>query len=216
MGGPCSSAVAAVLPMIHVGLTGNVAAGKSSVARLFQSWGATIIDADQLVREVQAPGSSVLAEIGHAFGPDILRPDGALDRAGLRRRIVADPQARHRLEAIVHPAVQQRRERLLEEARRRSDRIVVSDIPLLFEVLDPASFDAVVLVDAPDEARVARLVRDRGLDEAEARQLAASQLPSAGKRRWPGRLFIIDNDADPATLETRARDVWERLTATLD
>ncbi|MDH4131360.1 MAG: dephospho-CoA kinase, partial [Gemmatimonadota bacterium] len=169
--------------MIHIALTGNVAAGKSSVARLFHDWGATVIDSDQLVREVQAPGTPVLAEIAGAFGAGILLPDGTLDRAALRRRILGDDQARRRLEAIVHPAVQQRRRSLLEEARRRGDRLVVSDIPLLFEVLDPAAFDAVVLVDAPDEVRVERLVRGRGLDQAEARRLIASQLPSAAKRQ---------------------------------
>ena len=199
--------------MIHIALTGNIAAGKSSVARLFESWGATIIDSDQLVREVQAPGSAVLDDITRAFGPGILQSDGRLDRGALRRHILADDQARRRLESIVHPAVQRERERRLEEARRRGDRVVVSDIPLLFEVLDPAAFDAVVLVDAPPEVRVARLVTERGLQEEEARRLVASQMPSAGKRRWPGRLLIIDNDADPATLAARAREVWARLTA---
>ncbi|MDH4349283.1 MAG: dephospho-CoA kinase, partial [Gemmatimonadota bacterium] len=89
--------------MIHIALTGNVAAGKSSVARLFHDWGATVIDSDQLVREVQAPGTPVLAEIAGAFGAGILLPDGTLDRAALRRRILGDDQARRRLEAIVHP-----------------------------------------------------------------------------------------------------------------
>ena len=199
--------------MIHVALTGNVAAGKSTVGRLFQSWGATIIDADQLVREVQSPGSPVLDEMARAFGPGILKPDRRLDRAALRRRVLADEAARHRLEAIVHPAVQQRRQQLVEEALRRGERVVVSDIPLLFEVMDPAAFDAVVLVDAPEALRVKRLMDDRGLDETEARQLVATQLPSAAKREWSGRLHIIDNDADTARLERRAREVWDRLAA---
>lgn len=199
--------------MLHIALTGNVAAGKSTVGRLFQSWGATLIDADQLVREAQSPGSPVLDAMAGAFGPGILNPDGSLDRASLRRRVLADEAARHRLEAIVHPAVQRRRQQLVEEARRRGDRVAVSDIPLLFEVMDPAAFDAVVLVDAPEALRVQRLMRDRGLNEAEARQLVASQLPSAVKREWPGRLHIIDNDADTTTLERRARVVWEHLVA---
>jgi len=199
--------------MIHVALTGNVAAGKSTVGRLFRSWGATVIDADQLVRELQSPGSPVLDAMVRAFGPGILNSDGSLDRAKVRRQVLSDQAARRQLEAIVHPAVQQRREQLVEEARRRGDRVVVSDIPLLFEVMDPAAFDAVVLVDAPEPLRVQRLMRARGLDEAEARQLVASQLPAAGKREWPGPLHIIDNEADTATLEGRARAVWNHLVA---
>jgi len=199
--------------MIHIALTGNVAAGKSTVGRLFQSWGATIIDADQLVREVQSPGSPVLDAMVRAFGTGILNSDGSLDRAMVRRRVLSDEAARHQLEAIVHPAVQHRRQQLVEEAERRGDRVVVSDIPLLFEVMDPAAFDAVVLVDAPEALRVQRLMRDRGLDEAEARRLVASQLPSAVKREWSGPLHIIDNEADTATLERRARAVWSHLVA---
>jgi dephospho-CoA kinase len=199
--------------MLHIALTGNVAAGKSTVGQLFQSWGATIIDADQLVREVQSPGSPVLDEIARTFGAGILNPDGSLDRAALRRRVMSDEAARHQLEAIVHPAVQRRRQHLVEEALRRGDRVVVSDIPLLFEVMDPAAFDAVVLVDAPEALRMQRLIHDRGLDEVEARRLVSSQLPSAAKRKWSGRLHIIDNDADTTTLERRARAVWEQLVA---
>ena len=199
--------------MMHIALTGNVAAGKSTVGRLFQSWGATIIDADQLVREVQSPGSPVLDAMVGAFGAGILNPDGSLDRAAVRRRVLADAAARRQLEAIVHPAVQRRRQQLVEEALQRGDRVVVSDIPLLFEVMDPVAFDAVVLVDAPEALRVQRLMRDRGLDEAEARQLVAAQLPSAAKREWPGPLHIVENDADLATLERRARAVWHHLVA---
>src|SRR5919201_1662043 len=135
--------------MLHVALTGNIAAGKSTVAELFRRWGATLIDADQLVRELQAPGSPVLEAIVARFGAAVLRADGTLDRAALRRRVMADPAAREALERIVHPAVHRRREELLREAGRRGDRIVVSEIPLLFEVADSREFDAVVLVDAP-------------------------------------------------------------------
>ena len=199
--------------MIHIALTGNVAAGKSTVGRLFQSWGATIIDADQLVREVQSPGSPVLDAMVRAFGTGILNPDGSLDRATVRQRVLGDAAARRQLEAIVHPAVQLRRQQLVEEAERRGDRVVVSDIPLLFEVMDPAAFDAVVLVDAPEALRVERLMHDRGLEEAEARKLIAAQMPSAAKREWPGPLHIVENDADLATLERRARAVWHHLVA---
>ena len=195
--------------MLAVALTGNVASGKSTVARLFADWGATVIDADALVREVQRPGSPVLAAIRSRFGDAVLRSDGALDRDALRRRILADPEARLALEAIVHPAVQRRRAEVLAQARERGDRIVVSDIPLLFEVLDPAAFDAVVLVDAPPAVRRARLMRDRGLDAAEADRLIAAQLPSGPKRAQSH--VVIDNDGSLQDLRARAAAAWQRL-----
>ncbi len=209
--------------MLHVALTGNIAAGKSTVANLFRGWGATVIDADRLTREAQSPGSPVLRAIAERFGAEVVRPDGELDRPKLRAIVMDDPIARRALEAIVHPAVQALRLGRLAMARAAGDRIVVSDIPLLFEVaergtgaMDPGGFDAVVLVDAPETTRIARLVRDRGLSEAEARQMVAAQLPSAVKRAWrggPGNrgALVIDNDADLATLEARARAVWDHL-----
>lgn len=210
--------------MLHIALTGNIAAGKSTVANLFRDWGATIIDADRLAREAQSPGAPVLRAIAERFGAGVLRPDGELDRPRLRAIVMEDPIARRALEAIVHPAVQALRMGRLALARAAGDRVVVSDIPLLFEVaaesgpapLDPGDFDAVVLVDAPEAVRIERLVRERGLTEAEARQMVAAQLPSGVKRAWRGGArgrgaYIIDNDADRATLEARARAVWDRM-----
>ena len=204
--------------MLNVALTGNIAAGKSTVADLFRRWGATLIDADQLVREVQAPGTPVLDGITERFGAGVLLPDGELDRARLRAIVMADPDARRDLEALVHPSVQARRSERVEEARRRGDRIVVNDIPLLFEALDPGLFDAVVLVDAPEEIRLRRLVEDRGMPEVEAQRLLSAQQPSGPKRAWRGGPrgkgpFIIANDDTLARLEERARAVWEELVA---
>ena len=195
--------------MLSVALTGNVASGKSTVARLFAEWGATLIDADALVREVQQPGSPVLAAIGARFGPGVIRGDGTLDRDALRRVMLADRGARADLEAIVHPAVGRRREELLARARARGDRIVVQDIPLLFEALDPAAFDVVVLVDAPQAVRRDRLLRARGLDAAEADRLIAAQMPSAEKRARSH--IVIDNAGSLPELRARARDAWQRL-----
>jgi dephospho-CoA kinase len=196
--------------VLHVGLTGNVAAGKSTVAGLFRRWGATIIDADQIVRELQAPGGSVLAAIVRRFGTMVLAPDGGLDRAALRARVLADPAALAELNALVHPAVAARRRELLAEARRRGDRIVVSDIPLLFEADDPGGFDAVVLVDAPVPVRRRRLA-ERGLPDEEAERLMAAQQPAGAKRARSD--FVIDNGGDRAALERGAREVWEALLA---
>jgi dephospho-CoA kinase len=195
---------------LHVGLTGNAAAGKSAVAELFRRWGATVIDADAIVRELQAPGAPVLGAIVARFGPGVLTADGALDRPALRARVLADPAALADLNRLVHPAVAERRRALLAEARRRGDRIVVSDIPLLFEADDPSGFDAVVLVDAPAAVRRARLAA-RGLAAEEIERLMAAQQPAAAKRARSD--FVIENDGDRAALERAAREVWAALRA---
>lgn len=195
--------------MLSVALTGNVGAGKSTVAALFAEWGATILDADRIVHQLQRAGSPVHAAIVERFGGGILAKDGELDRAALRARVFADPDARAALERIVHPAVAAERERLLAAARERGDRIVVSDIPLLFEVMDPGAFDQVVLVDAPPALRRDRLVATRGLSPSEAEAIIAAQMPAESKRARSD--FVIDNDADLDRLAARARAVWERL-----
>jgi dephospho-CoA kinase len=197
--------------MLNVALTGNIAAGKSTVAALFRAWGATIIDADQLVREAQAPGSPVLAAIGERFGPDLIDAAGRLDREGLRRRVLADPAALADLNRLVHPEVLRRRAALEGEARARGDRIVVSDIPLLFEASDPDAFDVVILVDAPPAVRRARLLASRRLGPDEADRMLSAQAPSGPKRARS--TFVIDNDGDRQGLEERARAVWVELGA---
>jgi len=197
--------------MLSVALTGNIAAGKSTVADLFERWGATLIDADRLVREAQAPGTAVLRAIADRFGPDVLDRSGALDRPVLRRLVMADPAALADLNRIVHPDVLRRRAALEAEARARGDRIVVSDIPLLFEAGDPAAFEAVVLVDAPLEVRRARLLTERGLAAEDADRMLAAQAPSVPKRARS--THVIDNDGDRTALEARAREVWMQLVA---
>lgn len=195
--------------MLNVALTGNVASGKSTVLRHFADWGATVIDADQLVREAQQPGSPALEAIVDRFGREALRADGSLDRDALRRRVMADAEARAALEAIMHPVVRQRRDALAAQARARGEALLVNDIPLLFEALSPSAFDLVVLVDAPDAVRRRRLIRHRGLTGAEADRLMASQLPAAAKRDRSD--LIIENDGSLAELETRTQKVWETL-----
>lgn len=195
--------------MLNVALTGNIASGKSTVSELFRRWGATIVDADRLVREAQAPGSAVLRGIVDRFGMEVLRSDGSLDRAALRAVILADPAARADLNALVHPEVHRLRRQRVAEARTRGDRIVVNDIPLLFEASDPDEFDLIVLVDAPEEVRRSRLLAARGLPPEEVDRMMGIQQPSAGKRARSH--YVIDNDGDHAALERRAREVWEAL-----
>jgi dephospho-CoA kinase len=195
--------------MLNIALTGNIAAGKSTVIALFRQWGATIIDADELVREVEAPGTAVLAAIARRFGPEVLSPDGTLDRAALRSKVLGDDASLAALNALVHPAVERRREALLDAAWKRGDRIVVNDIPLLFEVLDPDQFDAVVLVDAPVAVRRARLRALRGLSADDADRMIAAQQASERKRKKSQ--FVIDNDGTLEELERRARAVYAEL-----
>ena len=197
--------------MLHIGLTGNVASGKSSVARHFSAWGATVIDSDRIVREVQQPGSDVVAAIVKQFGNGVLQPGGALDRAALRRRVMGDDEALAALNTIVHPAVGARRAQLLIEARGRGDQVVVSDIPLLFEVLDPREFDAVVLVHASRDLRRQRLIDRRGIDPDEVERLLISQLDSDDKRERSD--IIIENDGTLAELERRSWEAWNAIQA---
>ena len=197
--------------MLSVALTGNIGAGKSTIADWFRRWGATIIDADQLVREAQAPGRPALAEIATRFGVELIRADGSLDRGALRARVLGDQEALAALNRIMHPTVHRRRRELMAEARSRGDRIVVSDIPLLFEAADPAEFDAVVLVDAPEPVRRARLLASRGVPPQEIDRLMASQLPSNFKRQRSD--YVIDNDGDLQALQRSAESVWQALLA---
>jgi len=195
--------------MLNVALTGNIAAGKSTVVDLLRRWGATIIDADELARQAQTPGGEVLAAIAARFGADVLASDGSLDRAALRGKVMGDQAALDALNAIVHPAVRRRRDELVRDAAERGDVLVVNDIPLLFEVLDPDQFDAVVLVDASVALRRARLRATRGLSNEEADRMIASQMPAARKRAQSH--FTIDNDRSLKTLERKARKVFEEL-----
>jgi dephospho-CoA kinase len=195
--------------VLNVGLTGNAAAGKSSVAALFDDWGATIIDADAIVRRLQRPGTAVFQAIVDRFGPGALAANGTLDRAALRARILADPDEKRALEALVHPAVEAERQRLLRRAGQARDALVISDIPLLFETMEPSKFDAVVLVDAPEPVRLERLVQRRGLTAPEAAALIAAQLPSHAKRARA--TFVIDNDGTRDQLRERAWQVFRKL-----
>lgn len=197
--------------MLNVALTGNIASGKSTVVRHFAEWGATVIDADQLVHEAQQPGSPTLAAIVRRFGADVLTGQGGLDREALRRRMLADDAARAALEEIVHPVVRERRAALAAAAEARGDCVLINDIPLLFEALDPAAFDLVVLVDAPATVRRERLCRTRGLSAEEADRLIAAQLPTEPKRSQSD--FVIDNAGSLEALQRTAWRAWRTLRA---
>ena len=174
---------------MRVGLTGGVAAGKSAVAALLAELGAVVIDADLLAREVVAPGTEGLAEVVAAFGEGVLGPDGALDRPALGAVVFADEAARRRLEAIIHPRVRARAAEL--EAAAPPGALVVHDIPLLVETDQAGSFDAVIVVDAPRELQVERMVRERGLTTEEAGARIAAQ--ATREERLAAATYVVDN-----------------------
>ncbi len=190
----------------RVGLTGTVAAGKSAVGRMFETWGAMRIDSDDLAREAVRPGSKALAQIRETWGEDVLRSDGTLDRARLRRRVFDDDEARERLEEFVHAAIRELRAARLAEAAGTDKHIVVEEIPLLFEVGLALDYDSIVVVDAAAAVRAARARDARGWTAEEFEKVDASQLPAAEKRRRADH--VIANNGDLAALERSAQSVW--------
>jgi dephospho-CoA kinase len=195
--------------MILVGLTGGIGSGKSTVSALLAERGAVIIDADAIAREVQQPGSPVLAELAARFGPEVLAPDGSLDRPALARIVFADPEALADLNKIVHPAIgREVNRRILEQ--RATTNVVVLDIPLLVE--NPREgLQGTIVVDVPEELQVERLVRFRGFDEADARARIARQ--ATREQRLERADVVIDNSGSPADLEPQIDRLWAWLTS---
>ncbi|MER5739011.1 dephospho-CoA kinase [Streptomyces sp. NPDC002262] len=194
--------------MLKVGLTGGIGAGKSEVSRLLVSYGAVLIDADRIAREVVEPGTPGLAAVVTAFGEDVLREDGTLDRPKLGSVVFADPERLAALNAIVHPLVGARSAEL-ESAAGPGD-VVVHDVPLLTENGLAPLYDLVVVVDASPETRLDRLVRIRGMAEEEAKARMAAQATRAARLEIAD--LVIDNDGPLEALEPRVREVWEELT----
>jgi len=195
--------------MIRIGLTGNIASGKSEVAKMLADRGATIIDADELAREAVEPETQALKDIIKRWGKDVLNQDGGLDRAALRQIVFADQNELDALNRIVHPGVTRLRDREIARARERGDPIVVCVIPLLFERNIVEEFDAIILVDAPRPLRLERLVATRGLEETEAMNMIASQMPAELKRARAD--FVIENDGSLDKLERDVDALWSSL-----
>jgi dephospho-CoA kinase len=195
--------------LLRVALTGNIASGKTTVAETWRELGARVVEADVLARRAVAPGTSGLERIVARWGPGILLPTGELDRAALRDVVFRDASERTHLEEIVHPEVNRLRYEELRKAEEEGLRILVSDIPLLFEAGLQNDHDLVVLVDAPEAVRKERLVRERGLDPDEAQRMIDSQWPVDRKR--PGSDFVIENRGSREQLQQEARRIWEML-----
>lgn len=195
--------------MRHIGLTGNIASGKSAVADMLVERGAFIVDADVLAREAVMKDSPALDAIVAKWGEGVLDADGNLDRASLRHLVFEDQSELDALNEIVHPEVARLRARAVGAARARGEKVIVSVIPLLFEKHLADEFDAIVLVDAPRSVRLDRIVRDRGVDEAEAMKMIASQMPADLKRARAD--YVIENAGSLDELEAEVDRVWESI-----
>ena len=193
--------------MTRIGLTGGVGSGKSTVASMFVDRGAFVVDADAVAREVVAVGTEGLSALVAEFGEGILAADGSLDRAALAERAFADDAARARLNEITHPRIAARTAELM--SRANPGQVVVHDVPLLVELGLMPAYDLVVVVDAPDEVRLARL-EDRGMPEAEARRRMAAQCSRAD--RLAAADVVLDNSDGLDALEPQVEQLWRELT----
>lgn len=190
-----------------IGLTGNIASGKSVVADMLARHGATIVDADVLSREAVTPGTPALDAIVARWGPSVLSPEGTLDRAALRNIVFRERSDLDALNEIVHPEVMRLRQAAVDVARANGDRVVVCVVPLLFERHLVEDFDTIVLVDAPRPLRLDRIVRDRGLEEADAMDMIAAQMPAELKRARAD--WVIENSGSIEDLEREVERLWE-------
>jgi dephospho-CoA kinase len=193
--------------VILVGLTGGIGSGKSTVSSLLEGKGAIIIDADAIVREVQLPGSPVLAELVAKFGPEVLAADGSLDRQAVANIVFTDPDALKALNAIVHPAVgKEMNQRMI--AQRSTNNVVILDIPLLTE--NPREgLQGKIVVDVPVEVQVERLIKFRDFEETDARARISRQ--ATREQRLLTADFVIDNSHDLESLIPQIDKVWDWL-----
>jgi dephospho-CoA kinase len=194
--------------MLLVGLTGGLGAGKSTVARMLADRGAILVDADELARRALEPGSRAYRQVCDLFGDEVVTASGELDRAAIAATVFSDPERRRALESIVHPEVFRMLAETVE-ARRGTDDIIVFDAPLIVETGFHEACDVVVVVTAPEEDRVARAVRDRGMTADQARARIGAQIGDAEREAVAD--VVIRNDSDVDQLEARVDDLWERL-----
>ncbi|SCX12157.1 dephospho-CoA kinase [Corynebacterium jeikeium] len=194
--------------MITIGLTGGIGSGKSTVSSRLAEHGAFIVDADLVAREIVEPGQPALAELADAFD-GVLNPDGTLNRAELARQAFATPEATEKLNAITHPRIRARTEELFRQGRESGVQVLVYDMPLLIENGEVDKVDHVLVVDAPDELRIDRLVQHRGLDEADARRRIAAQIDRATRLNVADT--VLDNSGTVEQLLEQVDGFWDGL-----
>lgn len=193
-----------------IALTGGIASGKSTIARRLAELGAVVVDADQIVRDVQAPGSAVLARIEDVFGADVIDADGALDRAALGAKVFGDPDQLARLNAIVHPAVRAESQRRFEEAASAGpETVVVYDVPLLVEARVDDPWDLIVVAHAPADERRRRLVELRGMAEQAAQERIDAQVSDERRLAIADEVIETSGSLEETIRQTDA--LWERI-----
>jgi dephospho-CoA kinase len=192
---------------LRVGLTGGIGSGKSEVSRRLASYGAVVIDADAVAREVVAPGTPGLAEVVQEFGPDVLRADGSLDRDRLGELVFADESLRLKLNAIIHPRVGERMAEL--ERQAGGAPVIVHDVPLLAENHLAGSFDEVVVVDVSPRIQLDRLARERGMSRAQAEARMGAQ--ASREERLAIATIVVDNSGSLAELDREVGELWAEL-----
>ena len=197
--------------MLKVGLTGGIGSGKSAVSAELASYGATVIDADAIAREVVEPGTPGLSEVVAEFGDRVLAADGTLDRAALGAIVFADADRLAALNAIVHPRVGERSGQLMEEALAADTKVVVYDVPLLVENGLGSLYDVVVVVDAPDETRVERVSVNRGMPREQVRSRIRAQADR--DTRLAAADLVVDNSGTRDGLRARVAELWRELSA---
>ena len=193
-----------------LGLTGGIASGKSAVLSMFRELGATVVDADQLAREVVKPGQPALDEIVEAFGAEMLKPDGTLDRKRLAARVFTDASARQRLNAITHPRIRQLMQAQVDE-RRNEKGLLVLDIPLLLETPRPSVVEWVAVVWVDPLTQLARLMDRDHLSEADARARIGAQMLLDEKRRLAD--IVIDNSGPLSRTRERVEAIYRQLSS---
>lgn len=197
--------------MLRIGLTGGIGSGKSTVASLLKERGALIIDADAISRQLMQPGEKTLNEVVQAFGQEILTEQGELDRAALASIVFNDEDARHQLNAIVHPAVRDRSKKIAAEALKDTSfsGVIIEDIPLLTETGQASSFDGVIVVETTEEIRMDRLVNQRGMSQKDAYDRIRAQ--ATDEQRRAIATWVIDNSGSREETERQVEKIWAEV-----
>ncbi|MFW0181575.1 dephospho-CoA kinase [Rothia sp. P5766] len=198
--------------VIHIGLTGGIGSGKSTVAQILVKLGATLIDADAIGRDLMQPGQPVFAEVVRVFGQGVLAKNGSLDRAALASLVFADESKREKLNSIVHPAIRVQAQRQRDRAAEKLGQsgVIVEDIPLLVETGQANRFDGVIVVEADPAERLRRLVELRGMSEADA--LARMNAQATDQERRALSTWVIDNSGSLAETEEQVGRVYGKIT----
>ena len=199
--------------MLHIALTGGIASGKSAVATRLVKNGAVLVDSDAIVRQLQEPAQPGLVAIAREFGPQMLAADGSLDRQALGELVFGDDGARARLNAVIHPLVRARSKELVAQAVQThgQDVVIVHDIPLLVETGQAGDFDAVLVVEAPRQERIRRMVENRGMSAPDAAARIDAQATDEQRRNVADHVFL--NDRSLKELEAAVDEWWARSRA---